>query len=745
MDITSTPLKRRSRRGQTMVEFALTLPVVLMLIFGVMEFARIFQAWISLQNAARVAIRAGITGEWDPERVVSYLPSYPGPGMSEGEILAYLVECSGSTDPAFVRHWGRDCDPTNDDDLGLREDMARLPWIWDNARQGAAGLALGDVYNIQGLHEPNGAPVQKGTLTSNDAKWFHVWICSSRPPIIESTPDTIRSRYELPESGDRRERKCLITEGSQTGENQYDAGGPGDLLEVVVFFNHPLLTPIAVADHIPLMARRVGINEAFRSTRAVNLPPNLDPPSQPGETATFTVTPTRTHTPTPGGNPTNTATNTATTEPQPDCDLITVVNPQVFANVLQVTVLNQNPVPVFITSAHIEWPTTMQDAGLFASRMQIAGRSAHWNGNDNTPPTEVDGSSSGWNNNEGIRTFEANTSSPGTNWRVLFGPLTPNLPGEYGITPNHFYNSSITLSSRDGSVICPMPFPLSPPPTDPNTATPTPTPVCGDFNFRFSGFEANAVLRFQIRNNSTTRRKLTGFNIVWKKYATAPGQTFAMSALGGSNAFDPNGVRIWEGADTTPPTDGIEGGAGWLYTGFINAGQTLNYWVDFDGITGDLPSTHGAQPTDFNGSSITIDGVCPIQMEPAQGFVTPTATYTRTVTPTPTNTPTPTITNTPAPTRTPTQTFTPGPPTATNTPRPPTSTPTITNTPGPTNTPTQTFTPAPPTATRTRTNTPTITNTPNATNTPTRTNTPPATNTPKPSTPTATPTDKDFD
>jgi len=45
--------KRRSRRGQSMAEFALALPVTLILMFGIIEFGRIFQAWVTLQNSAR--------------------------------------------------------------------------------------------------------------------------------------------------------------------------------------------------------------------------------------------------------------------------------------------------------------------------------------------------------------------------------------------------------------------------------------------------------------------------------------------------------------------------------------------------------------------------------------------------------------------------------------------------------------------------------------------------------------------
>ena len=49
------PTRARPHRGQTLVEFALTLPILLLLLFGIIEFGRIFQAWVTLQNAARTA------------------------------------------------------------------------------------------------------------------------------------------------------------------------------------------------------------------------------------------------------------------------------------------------------------------------------------------------------------------------------------------------------------------------------------------------------------------------------------------------------------------------------------------------------------------------------------------------------------------------------------------------------------------------------------------------------------------
>src|SRR5215467_9624760 len=55
----------RRRQGQTLAEFAITLPILLILMFGVIEFRRVFPAWVTLQNAARQAARYASTGQYD--------------------------------------------------------------------------------------------------------------------------------------------------------------------------------------------------------------------------------------------------------------------------------------------------------------------------------------------------------------------------------------------------------------------------------------------------------------------------------------------------------------------------------------------------------------------------------------------------------------------------------------------------------------------------------------------------------
>jgi len=52
-----------------MVEFALILPVLLMIIMGIVEFGRAYSAYMTIQNAAREGARLSITGATDPEIV----------------------------------------------------------------------------------------------------------------------------------------------------------------------------------------------------------------------------------------------------------------------------------------------------------------------------------------------------------------------------------------------------------------------------------------------------------------------------------------------------------------------------------------------------------------------------------------------------------------------------------------------------------------------------------------------------
>ena len=82
--------RRIRQRAQGMVEFALALPVLLALLFGVIEFARIFQAWLSIENGARAGVRYAVTGEFNPDYCAAAGAAL---GLSAEDLEAGQVDC----------------------------------------------------------------------------------------------------------------------------------------------------------------------------------------------------------------------------------------------------------------------------------------------------------------------------------------------------------------------------------------------------------------------------------------------------------------------------------------------------------------------------------------------------------------------------------------------------------------------------------------------------------------------------
>jgi Flp pilus assembly protein TadG len=58
-------LKKRRERGQALAEFAMIAPILVILIFGFVDAARLYQAWVTVQGAAREGARFGVTGRDD--------------------------------------------------------------------------------------------------------------------------------------------------------------------------------------------------------------------------------------------------------------------------------------------------------------------------------------------------------------------------------------------------------------------------------------------------------------------------------------------------------------------------------------------------------------------------------------------------------------------------------------------------------------------------------------------------------
>ena len=92
----------RSERGQTMVETAMVLPILLILIFGMIDFGRAFNAWITVTNAAREGARVAATRQ-DATAINARIDAamgsldYPSPvltnvGGTSGSAVSVTVE-----------------------------------------------------------------------------------------------------------------------------------------------------------------------------------------------------------------------------------------------------------------------------------------------------------------------------------------------------------------------------------------------------------------------------------------------------------------------------------------------------------------------------------------------------------------------------------------------------------------------------------------------------------------------------
>jgi hypothetical protein len=232
-------------RSQALLEFALALPILLMLLFGIIDLAALFQAWLTVENIARQTVRYAVTGQYDPSFCVD--------GDDDGS------------------------EPCKGDKYEEEQDAARLLSIQQYADRQTVAL-----FNTPGAAQ-------------NEIGHLNVVICSNRDADNDSTADFIFFESSPTDYAD-----CQSVED---GSHKEDAGAPGDRVFVAVDFNHPYITPFfnKVWPMTHLFAHREGIVEEFRVPRLIALP------DDPFNSLTKTPTPLPvTDTLEPSSTPTNT-------------------------------------------------------------------------------------------------------------------------------------------------------------------------------------------------------------------------------------------------------------------------------------------------------------------------------------------------------------------------------------------------------------------------------------------------------
>jgi hypothetical protein len=649
-------LIRRRSRGQALVEFALILPVLLILLMVLIEVARLFSAWLIIENSAREAARYAVTGLFDP------------------------IHCTD----------GNQCDSSKvlpKDQREALEDHARLLTIEDVARGASSGI-LSDF-----------------SAARDQRSFIDIVVCSTR------RGDDGKAKYAylenpVPPSGTVHPR-CVLANTSGTIEE--DAGGPGDRVIIAVLFDHPLITPLrAITDWIPLMARREMIVERYRTVRIQGLPPTIS-----GPTATYTLTPTDTPTgtPSPTDTPTNTPTNTPTrtptntptstasptNTPTPSCtnleinqdeplylnDSSSSTRDKVYGYLLN----NSSNYIVELTTATVNWPGSANPLSVWHDEFTAAPGVIFdrylWNGAIIVDPATNRTMTMGMLPfSDSLNNYQINTNSSG-DFALDF---TASLRGSVGQMYRHGRDWIVGLDYMVGDLPCHVDLQgLYGPVITPSL----PSLVTGTtFDVRAAATDPDpggtiAEVYFEVSDNTNS--------VIYSRTDGSAPYCLRSGCTAISSYAWPNGTAINSSATYTITFRALDNDPHQQYTRVV---RTIRF----------LPPT--LTPT-------TTPTITPTPSRTPTPTITPTPSRTPTITQTPTRTPTqPTPTFTRTPTRTPTQptptftwtpTRTPTQPTSTRTPTPtntPTSGPTFTRT--PTRTPTRTVSPSP-TATPTRT------------------------------------------
>ncbi|MGQ0601396.1 MAG: PA14 domain-containing protein [Anaerolineales bacterium] len=350
---------RKRAVGQGLIEFALVAPVLLALTFGIIEFARLFAAWLAIQNGARFAVRYAVTGQFDQQYCIAAMDFYtthdadgrPADSAASPPIQPLILSTLQDTydnpsdgepaDPAndcrIPRQLAHDGLPALDAAEAHRltsalQDFARLLSIRDVAVAGSPAINLDTSESISGDYEaylgnpsyyPTFNPAQRGQ--PHHSGYFNVTTCGdimdpadqhfySPTPSGQETDDLYR--FPTP---------CLVpNEYAPTTFRYADSPGqPDEMVRVVVTFRHPLIVPGLswLWPNLQLEASREGIVESFRKTRNIVLPEGISGLPTNTFTPTRTNTPTNTFTASPTPPPTDTftpsSTPTRTNTPKP--------------------------------------------------------------------------------------------------------------------------------------------------------------------------------------------------------------------------------------------------------------------------------------------------------------------------------------------------------------------------------------------------------------------------------------------
>lgn len=195
--------RRARKRGQTVVEFALVVPVLILLLLIAIDFGRVFLGWISLNNAARVGAHYAALNphDWDT-----------GTGPAEYDTLMAdnlgAINCTPNPDPAADPVFGPTKEPGELVRVDLSCDFSVLTPVISSVLSGTISVSSSASF-----------PISSGCLAA----------CPTGPPAPPpgTPPDNCRTAPDVEDMSVAGARAAWVAAGF--AESEFNPGpGPDD-------------------------------------------------------------------------------------------------------------------------------------------------------------------------------------------------------------------------------------------------------------------------------------------------------------------------------------------------------------------------------------------------------------------------------------------------------------------------------------------------------------------------------------
>ncbi len=301
---------RKEKSAQAMVEFAIALPVLLLLLYGLLEAGRLLFIYSSIVTASRQAVRYGST---------------TGAGQN-------YTAVGGPNNSSFKRY--QDC-------YGIRQAAQKVDFLnsfadADITIQYDHGPGTGATTYCSGTSDTSFSP------STNNTDRLVVQIDGTFKPIVPKlVPFVSRSKTDSPPDPIRAiSRRTIFVSLSI----------PPLITDTPTDTPTPTFTPTLTPSNTPTASKTLTPSRTPTVTRTVT-----GTPPTPTKTPTITLTPTITNTPTQTLTPTPSLTPTLTPTAISNCWQVTHGPLTISGNTMSMTINNPTGVDLVVASVSVFW------------------------------------------------------------------------------------------------------------------------------------------------------------------------------------------------------------------------------------------------------------------------------------------------------------------------------------------------------------------------------------------------------